>query len=266
MNKLVVLVVALSIHQLAVAQRSIEGLVQAEKNFAAWSVTNGVRSAFLKFADSAGIIFDNGKPVNAIEAWTKREEVPIKLDWWPEYAEISGSGDFGYTTGGWNLSVRDTVRNSGYYNSVWHMNQQGEWKFLIDLGVSNTMCDFSALKKIVNNLDLENIGTQISLRQAEESFINAWQQTGKTAYTNALSPQSRLYRNEHCADVVQPHWALDSLPAKIQYTISGSAISSSGDVGFVYGTTTISGKEDGYLRIWRREKEGWRIALEVLRF
>src|SRR6266404_3303128 len=83
----------------AIAQNGIGNLIQAEKNFAAYSVANNTKDAFLRFADSAGIVFDNGKPVNAIEIWTRREKRPGKLNWWPAYAEIASSGDFGYTTG-----------------------------------------------------------------------------------------------------------------------------------------------------------------------
>ena len=38
------------------------------------------------------------------------------------------------------------------------------------------------------------------------------------------------------------------------------------DLGYVYGTADINDKRDGYLRIWRREKDGWKIAVEVLHF
>ena len=63
------------------AQQSIDGLIKAERDFAAYSVANGTKEAFLKFLDSAGVIFDNGKAVNGIEAWSKREKRPGVLNW-----------------------------------------------------------------------------------------------------------------------------------------------------------------------------------------
>ena len=42
-------------------QKGIDGLVQAEKNFAAYSVSHSTKEAFLKFLDSVGVIFENGK-------------------------------------------------------------------------------------------------------------------------------------------------------------------------------------------------------------
>ena len=56
------------------------------------------------------------------------------------------------------------------------------------------------------------------------------------------------------------------MPQKIEYTIDGSAISAAGDLGYVYGTTTINNKPENYLRIWQREGKEWRLALEVLRY
>ena len=37
-------------------------------------------------------------------------------------------------------------------------------------------------------------------------------------------------------------------------------------MGYTYGTAIINGKTENYFRIWRNEKAGWRIALEVLRY
>jgi len=37
------------------AQRNIDGLINAEKSFAAYSVAHGTKDAFLKFLDSTGL-------------------------------------------------------------------------------------------------------------------------------------------------------------------------------------------------------------------
>src|SRR5215217_3170957 len=73
MKKLIVLYFLLT-GMYAVAQKSVEALINAEKNFAAYSVANSVRDAFIKFLDSTGIVFEQGQPVNGIEAWNKKEK------------------------------------------------------------------------------------------------------------------------------------------------------------------------------------------------
>jgi hypothetical protein len=66
--------------------------------------------------------------------------------------------------------------------------------------------------------------------------------------------------------VTERSTALDSLAQGIGFKIYGLVIASSGDLGCTYGTAYINNKEEGYLRIWRNEKDGWRIALEVFRY
>src|SRR6476660_8771620 len=85
------------------AQTGVESLVQAERNFAAFSVEQGMKDAFLHFMDSNAVVFDKGNPVNALKFWTLREKRPGILNWHPIVAEISASGDFGYTSGPWTF-------------------------------------------------------------------------------------------------------------------------------------------------------------------
>src|SRR5436189_6134527 len=134
------------------AQKGIDSLIQAEKDFAAYSVANSTKEAFLKFLDSAGIIFNNGSPANGIMTWKNREKVPGVLNWHHQFAEISGSGDFGYTTGPWTLqnSSNDTVVARGQYTTVCQINAKGEWKFLVDLGVGNTPPNLTTEVKRIN--------------------------------------------------------------------------------------------------------------------
>ena len=255
------------------AQKPIEKLIQAEKDFAAYSVANSTKEAFLKFLDSNGIVFNNGKPENGIESWVKREKRPGVLNWYPRFAEISASGDFGYTTGPWTFqpkTIDDSVGARGQYTTVWHITNDGEWKFLVDLGSTNvpeTVKD-ETLKIERINQDF-NTGSNHSLMKTEKKFIKAAEKSFAEAYKKYMSVLfCLLNRNNNT-----PAWFQDaysklfkSMPLNINYTINGSGMAPSGDIGYVYGTTIINDQTDNYLRIWRKEKEGWKIALEVLRY
>ena len=254
------------------AQKGIDALIQTENDFAAYSVANNTNDAFLKFLDSAGIIFDNGKPANGITTWKKREKRPGVLNWHPQYAEISGSGDFGYTTGPWTFqnSSTDTVVARGQYTTVWQINRKGEWKFLVDLGVSNTQ---PGLKTEVKKIDLakrSSIGTKQhdSPVIAENNFLTAVSKDKSKAYKKYLSSKSILNRNGYmpATNSADQRKLLDMTTSSIQYKLDGAGMSLNMDLGYTYGTTTINGKTDNYLRIWRWEKDEWKIALEVLRY
>ena len=253
-------------------QNGIDNLIQAEKNFAAYSVNNSTKEAFLKFLDSAGIIFDSGKPVNGIETWNKRDKRPGVLNWFPQYAEIAVSGDFGYTTGPWTFqnSLNDTIAARGQYTTVWHINKNGEWKFLIDLGVNNTPISVAEDVKEVNvtKLTADAIPHVSPIVIVENEFLRSVAKNKSKAYKNYLSAESILNRNGHLPATTSSDQksVIDATPSSIQYKVDGWGISQKQDMGYAYGTMVINGKTDNYLRIWRKEKEGWKIALEVLRY
>ena len=250
------------------AQKSIDGLINAEKSFAAYSVAHGTKEAFLKFADSAGIVFDQGKAVNAIEVWTKREKRPGVLNWRPYLVEISSSNDFGYTTGPWEFKLNDSIVARGQFVTVWHINSNGEWKFLADLGTGNL--------PIVSKIKLSKItakkivgpSSPDSLLNVEQQFINTYKENKSTAYFKYLSKHSVLKRNGQfdSGGKLKQSETIMQTPSAIEFTIIGSGIASSGDLAYVYGNTAINNKQENFLHIWRNEKNGWKIALEVLRY
>ncbi|WP_121354597.1 nuclear transport factor 2 family protein [Flavisolibacter nicotianae] len=254
------------------AQQSTADLLQAERNFAAFSVQQGTKAAFLHYADSAGLVFERGKAVNAIAAWNKKQDRPGILNWHPVYGFMAAAGDLGFTTGPWTFQPRtssDSVVARGQFNSVWHKNSQGEWKFLLDMGISNTP-DFA---KATFHFKEEPVpftaGTAEDLQKAENDFIQQTKETGNRAkgYAAVVSKQAFLLtRNGHLpiTERKDVDKLVDAMPASIVYQQAGTGISKSGDLGYVYGTSVIDGKEDSYLRIWRREGKAWKLALEVL--
>lgn len=266
----ILLVAASFIH--ASAQPSTTDLLQAERNFALFSVQHGTKAAFLHAADSTGLVFERGRAVNAIAAWTKKQDRPGILNWHPVYGFLSAAGDLGFTTGPWTFqpqTIYDSVVARGQFNSVWHKNRQGEWKFLLDMGISNTP-DFS---KATFHFKAEPVpftaGTEDDLQKAEADFIQQAKEAGNRAkgYAAVVSKQAFLLtRNGHLpvTDRKDIEKLAVEMPASVDYKQAGMGISKSGDLGYVYGTSVINDKEDSYLRIWRREGKQWKLALEVL--
>ena len=124
MQKYFALVVISILSTQAFSQRSVDSMIRAEKNFANTSLVVSTREAFIKFIDSAGIVFEKGKPVNGLDLYTKSERRPGILTWEPEYAEIAATNDFGYTTGPWKYyanSIKEKPAAIGYFVNVWHL-------------------------------------------------------------------------------------------------------------------------------------------------
>jgi ketosteroid isomerase-like protein len=253
-------------------QANIDGLVKTERSFAAYAVAHGIKPSFLRFADSNAVLFDNGKSRNAIELWNERENRPGILNWMPDYVEIAASHDFGYTTGPWTFqqtSMHDSIAARGRFITVWHITQNGEWKFLVDLGVANVPAPADTILQKVEITDPSvKPGTITGLRDAENDFITIAKQSLRDAYTRFISSQVILNRNGMipCRSASQIQNVLEDSSQPVQLNMEGSGMASSGDLGYAYGSTVINGKSENYLHIWRKEKEGWKLAVEVLRF
>jgi len=269
-NLKLLLLLSFPLHGLS--QANIDGLVKAERSFSAYAVSHGIKPAFLQFADSSGILFDKGKAVNAIQIWNARENRPGILNWFPDHVEIAASHDFGYTTGPWTFqpnSINDSIVARGRFITVWHLASNGEWKFLVDLGVTNIPASSDTILQKVEITDASlKPGTIADLKGTENSFITASKQSLKDAYTRFLSAQVVLNRNGimPARSQLEIQEMLDNVPQPIQFSVDSVGIASSGDLGYAYGSTSINGKIENYLHIWRKEKEGWKLALEVLRF
>ena len=267
MQKYLSLFVILSMQ--AHSQRSVDSMIQAERNFANTSLVASTREAFIKFIDSSGIVFEKGKPVNGLEAYTKSERKPGILTWEPEDAEIAATNDFGYTTGPWKYyanSPKEKPLVNGYFITVWHLTTNG-WKFLIDFGIT---CSQQKKKITLKKRSAANLkspkGNEQLCTEAEEKFIQAYAEKGAAAYNSFLSSQSRINYSGFlpATNAAERKALLDSLPRNIKYSVLGSGLSPAKDLGYVYGSVVMNDKQDGYLRIWRREKDGWKIAVEVL--
>jgi ketosteroid isomerase-like protein len=72
-------------------------------------------------------------------AWAPLFEGPeAPLVWEPVRAEVSASGNLGYTIGVYLRRERaedgSTVERSGNYVSIWRLHPDGSWKAVVDIG------------------------------------------------------------------------------------------------------------------------------------
>lgn len=121
-----------------------EKLLETDVAFSQASATNGPAEAFNMFLDDNAIQLPaNSHPIIGREAIFEgmKEDEGVALTWTPVKAEVSKSGDLGYTWGNYKVSRRGTdgIAKFGYgkYLNVWKKQPNGEWKVLIDMGNSS---------------------------------------------------------------------------------------------------------------------------------
>ena len=76
------------------------------------------------------------------EAWREEAQLPgFSLNWEPDGAVVSASGDLGYTFGSNEISLNNAagVRTTtqGKYVTIWRKQADGSWKVVVDIGNSD---------------------------------------------------------------------------------------------------------------------------------
>jgi len=109
-------------------------LLVLEERFSRDCVVNSARTAFnLYLADDARMLRENAAPAIGKPAATALlPEAGRLLEWKPTMADISASGDLGYTYGAFELNSRGVTLQRGSYVRVWK-KQGGKWRVVFDV-------------------------------------------------------------------------------------------------------------------------------------
>lgn len=115
----------------------INELIATDKEFSTVSAKKGMQKAFIDYIDDDGILLrPNHLPIvgaDAIEYLTEINDTSFTLTWAPSDAQVSSSGDLGYSYGIYKLQLQDTMLQGTYVN-IWRKDKNGKWKFILDSG------------------------------------------------------------------------------------------------------------------------------------
>ncbi|MCB9232749.1 MAG: nuclear transport factor 2 family protein [Bacteroidia bacterium] len=115
-------------------------VMQAEADFAALAARDGVEAAFLHYAAEDGVMMRRDHIIQGHDAmqeyFAQGTLKDVKLDWKPDFVDVSQSGDLAYTYGGYTFSAVDTAGNpvdaTGIFHTVWKRQADGQWRFVYD--------------------------------------------------------------------------------------------------------------------------------------
>lgn len=118
-------------------------LMKAEADFNKAAAERGAEGFVSFFAADASILPAKGPAVTGIERirefYTRVFASPgFSLQWKPQKAEVSRSGDLGYTWGTYERRRQGAdgkpVLETGKYMTVWKKQPDGSWKAVADMG------------------------------------------------------------------------------------------------------------------------------------
>jgi ketosteroid isomerase-like protein len=141
---LLVTIVALPIAHPAAAspQATAETLKQLEGEFMRAAAEKGSAGYMSYYADDAVEVSNNSPLIAGKENIAKGmgflDDKNNRLSWTPVGADISASGDLGYTYGSYEFHAvgKDgkAVVEYGKYTSIWKKQKDGRWKVALDMG------------------------------------------------------------------------------------------------------------------------------------
>jgi ketosteroid isomerase-like protein len=120
-------------------------LLEADRAFSRLSEENGQAAAFLEYMADDGVLYPfQGEPVWGRDDYREliqavgSQDPGASLVWEPLVADVSRSGELGYTLGRYTASSSQadgsvSVRR-GYYATIWKKQADGNWRFVFDGG------------------------------------------------------------------------------------------------------------------------------------
>jgi ketosteroid isomerase-like protein len=118
-----------------------DAIRRTDEEFARFAGEKGLAEAFAAYAAPDATILPNGAdpvrgrgPIRAMFAGL----TGVTLTWKPYAAEVSASGDLGYTLGTYESRFKDDdgrpVTHNGKYCTIWKKQPDGTWKYIVDVG------------------------------------------------------------------------------------------------------------------------------------
>lgn len=267
MSKLLIL--SLIAFNSTVNAQQVNEIINAENSFANYSKTYNTKDAFLNFCDSNGVVFNQGKALNAKKTFSRLQSPVDKLLWQPAFVGIAASGELGFSTGPFEKRpyLTDTITYGGSFSTIWHKTKNGEWKFLVDLGIilGKSPMAVDQVKKASVGKKTTNKGID-DVKNLDAQFIAAYKENAEKAYINHLHKDAWLNLKNAILLQGEAQWlkVINTIPTGLEMTPMEAGISKAGDLAYVYGLVNFEGKNENYLRVWQNTSKGWKIVLQTL--
>jgi ketosteroid isomerase-like protein len=258
-------------------QPDTTSLFQAEREFAARSLTQGIDSAFLFALAPDAVLFRPG-PVNGPK-WIRDHpgRHSTQLAWGPSAGAVAASGDLGITTGPWTFTDAtkpDAPPRYGHFLSVWQRQRNGEWKVTADIGIAHPLPSADAVRGKFDQHQWGKVqagpagsSTSDALLKAEEELLLAIDRAGtRKPFLDRVATDAVFFRNGEppITDRERLRKTVEEAMQPFAWRPLKAVVASSGDLAYSYGSYVTGNERGNYLRIWRLSQKGeWLILIDL---
>lgn len=243
---------------------SADAVVAAERAFAARAGEIAWIPAFREFVAPDGQL---ARPEGYIDAPAElansEDDGNRNLFWWPAFAGISRSGDFGFTTGPVSFDEQRTARV--HYFTVWRRQPDGSWRWIYDGGVG-AIAEPNLIAPGGAPATLATASGGVGSAEAAVAAVRALESSGGLGAR--LADDAQVFRTRERRGVGAEAATAFAAQGEVAYTPLRIEASAGGDLVMVLGTAiwTSDGTEthSQYARMWQFREGGWRIVYHQL--
>lgn len=243
-------------------KEGVSSLVQSELAFARFASEKGIKDAFLVFLAEDSVLF-RPRTVSGKKWMAEQPPTPGLLSWEPSYAEISGAGDLGFTTGPFTYvsSPKDAPESFGQFFSVWKKQPDQTWKVVLDAGINHEKQD-SKVSVTSRTGKAKIVSAELQASQ-KQRLIKTDDEFSKSGSSRLFAKDVIVLRNNQFPmrglEYAKP---LSTEPCT--FVREKLEIAASADLAYTYGTFQCPTLAGVYVRIWRKEGQ-WKVALDYIR-
>jgi ketosteroid isomerase-like protein len=266
---------------------ALASLVNTEREFAATSLKEGIRASFWEYFADDGISISPKPHIykeSALKTPPPAHPLARTLYWEPIVADVSSSGDLGYTMG--PASLKDSAKGDaptwyGFYFSIWKRQKDGDWKVAVDIGTGSTNVVEKYFGRPLTSAlhgGFKSRGITAGGKAASRELVTL----DKTFSQNAIKGGARgAYQkllDAHACAMREGLVPITGKDAILAYLVKGTAlrslepmraeVSEAGDLGYTYGAYRENRNSNDptgyYVRVWRKDaKRKWALVVEV---
>jgi ketosteroid isomerase-like protein len=115
-------------------------VVETEKAFNDHAAVEGLKSAFMAYADEEAVLNRRGRVIKGKEAigayFDGFDYESVSLTWKPDFVEVAEAGDMAYTYGLFEFVSTDSLgveqRSQGVFHTIWKKQTDGSWRYVWD--------------------------------------------------------------------------------------------------------------------------------------
>jgi ketosteroid isomerase-like protein len=236
-------------------------VAQTERAFSARCSQIGIRDSFLEYFAADAIRFAPEPRLARPDLEQEQSSTKVRLTWEPKIVRVASTSQLAVSTGPYVLQTA-TNKSYGYYLSVWKQQTDGGWKVAADIGVpgpvaSNLADDFQSYQ------DASDQGGQVDLLSYEREQFNPVLDLDHI-YRSVASPETVFERDMQSLQTGQAEYAVFLYLQKTKRTkLTQAGGSTSGNLGFTYGTQSDGNSTVGYLRVWVLRQSRWLLMFDV---